>query len=260
MNNRIAILTGAYGAIGKSIAEGLSGQGFQLVLVGRDEEQLKKVANSISKTTGNNNVSWQAVDLSRKQAIKSFAESWQGPLHLLINNAATTPPSREETPEGIEMQFATNVLGYFWMMQYFHPYMENQEDTRIVNVASYWAGDLNLNDPEFKSRSYNNDRAYRQSKQADRMLSSAFAKKLALKNITVLAAHPGDVSSKLSNNLGYGGWESPEQGADTPLFCATNPELKGSNGKYFEHRKETPCHFAADEKSVMELFELCEKY
>jgi retinol dehydrogenase 12 len=246
MEQRYAILTGAYGAIGSAIAEGLAKQGFVLVLAGRNADKLEKLTTTLKHNTGNTNISYHALDLSRRQEIENFARQWDQPLDVLVNNAAATPRSREETPEGIEMQFATNVLGYYWMIKYFHPFMERRDDARIVNVASYWAGDMDLNDLEFTSRRYNNDTAYRQTKQANRMLTVAFAEKLADKNIALLAAHPGDVNSKLSNNLGYGGWESPQQGAATPLFCATNPSLKGITGKYFENQTQTPCRFSQD--------------
>lgn len=254
------IVTGAYGAIGKAIAEGMAEKGCRLFMLGRDQGALEKARKEIMKKTGNRYVEIRALDLSRKSEIRSLAEKWEGALHLLINNAAATPRVRLETPEGIEMQFATNVLGYFWMTRYFAPFMEGQANARIVNVASYWAGDLRLDDLEFKKRPYHNDTAYRQTKQANRMLTAAFAKRLEDKQIAVLAAHPGDVNSKLSNNLGYGGWEPPEQGADTPLYCATDPALKGLTGKYFEQRRETPCPFTADQRAVEELFRLCEKY
>jgi NAD(P)-dependent dehydrogenase (short-subunit alcohol dehydrogenase family) len=260
MDNRTAIVTGAYGAIGKAIAEGMAERDFHLMMVGRDSQKLQQAAEEIIRSTKNQHVSWQAVDLSRKNEIERFAQSWQGPLDVLINNAAATPRSRQETPEGIEMQFATNVLGYFWMINAFSPFMKNRDDARIVNVASYWAGDMDLDDLEFTRRRYNNDTAYRQTKQANRMLTAAFATKLAPENIAVLAAHPGDVNSKLSNNLGYGGSDSPQQGADTPLYCATDPALEGITGKYFEHRRETYCPFAADKQGVEMLFGICEKY
>ncbi len=257
---RKAIVTGAYGAIGKAIARGIARQGYHLTLVGRDESALSAFRDELASETGNDHITFQAVDLSQKQEIKAFVEQWSGPLNLLINNAATTPRTRTETPQGIELQFATNVLGYFWMMRYFSKYMKGQDDARIVNVASYWAGDLDLDDLEFTRRPYDNDTVYRQSKQADRMLTVAFAKRLRQDGISVLAAHSGDVRSKVSNSLGHGGWESPEDGADTPLYCALEPALKGVTGKYFAHRREETCRFSQDEDAVERLYALCEVY
>jgi retinol dehydrogenase-12 len=110
---------------------------------------------------------------------------WTGPLHVLINNAVCTPRTRQETPEGIEMQFATNVLGYFWLIDAFTAILKASAPARVVNVASYWAGGLDLNDLEFVRRRYDNDTACRQSKQADRMLSVAFAETLAPYRISI---------------------------------------------------------------------------
>jgi NAD(P)-dependent dehydrogenase (short-subunit alcohol dehydrogenase family) len=257
---RTAIITGATGAIGKAIARQMAGHGFKVTMIARDEIQAKKAVDEIIAATGNRDVNFLIADLSRKSEIIKLAKSWAGALDVLINNAAATPRRPEKTPEGIEMQFATNVLGYFWMIKYFHPILKNGIHPRIVNVASYWAGDMDINDLECKSRHYNNDTIYRQSKQADRMLTTAFAERLKNEGITVNAVHPGDVNSKLSNNLGYGGSQTPDQGADTPVWAATAPELEGVTGKYFERRSPVHCQFCDDIKLVEALFKICEAY
>ena len=97
-----------------------------------------------------------------------------------------------------------------------------QVSFETVDVSSYWAGDLDIDDLEFKSRPYNNDTAYRQSKQANRMLTVAFARRVGEHGVSVNACHPGDVNSSLSNNLGFGGHESPREGARTPAWLATD--------------------------------------
>jgi NAD(P)-dependent dehydrogenase (short-subunit alcohol dehydrogenase family) len=257
---KTAILTGSYGAIGKAIAQKLANEGFDLMLPGRNERQLRQLTFDLIRSSSNKNISWRKVDLSLKKDIEFFASSWDKPLDLLINNAATAPRSRELTEEGLEVQWATNVLGYFRMIQSFYPFMKNREDARIVNVASYWAGDLDFSDLEFSRRRYNNDTAYRQSKQANRMLTASFAKRLSPHGIAVFAAHPGDVNSKLSNSLGYGGWASPEEGADTPLFCALESSLKGITAKYFENRRQTFCPFMDNEEDAEKLHEICSKF
>jgi len=255
-----ALITGATGAIGKAIARQMAEKGYKVIIVARDEEKAKKAVAEIQRATGNQNINWLLADLSRKSEIKRIAANWKVPLHVLINNAAATPRRREETPEGIEMQFATNVLGYFWMIENFTPFLKEGAPSRIVNVASYWAGDLDISDLECKRRSYNNDTIYRQSKQANRMLTAVFAEKLKPFGIAVNAVHPGDVNSALSNNLGYGGHETPDQGADTPVWTATSPDLEGVSGKYFERRHESICHFAKDKQLCQRLFEICESY
>jgi len=261
MENKTAIVTGAYGKIGKAIASEIaSNQQYKVVLIGRDETQLITSVDDIIKETLNNNVIYKVVDLSRKASVVDLANEWDEPLDILINNAATTPVQRIETPEGIELQFATNVLGYLWMMLNMEQFMTGQGDARIVNVASYWAGNLDIKDLEFKKRRYNNDKAYRQSKQADRMLTMVMADLFREKGISVNACHPGDVSSKLSNNLGFGGYESPDQGAETPAWLALSDEVRGITGQYFEHKSIRTCSLSSHKELNNQLYELCLEY
>ena len=260
ITDKAAIITGAYGAIGKAIAGIIALKGFQTVLIGRDETKLRSAVKEITDKTGNKNIRFEVVDLSRKQSIMDLSSRWNGPLNILINNAAASPRRRIETPEHIEIQFATNVLGYFWMTESFSGFMKDLDNARIVNVASSWAGGLDLSDLEFNKRKYNNNSAYRQSKQANRMLTVAFARKYQQFGITVNACHPGDVNSKLSNDLGFGGHESPYEGASTPVWVATDPSLKNITGKYFEYHQQADCCFSSDMEVIERLYRICEGY
>lgn len=259
--HRVFLVTGATGAIGRAIAHQLAeDKDNEVVLACRNEAKAAKVVEDITRSTGNDRVRYELVDLSRRDSIQALAGRWQGPLHVLINNAGITPRQRQETPAGIELQFATNVLGYVWMIQAFTGHLTESAPARVVNVASYWAGDLDLDDLEFKRRRYDNNRAYRQSKQANRMLTVAFAERLRAAGITVNACHPGDVSSTLSNNLGFGGSQSPDEGARTPVWLATDPVGQQQTGKYFERMQPVTCRFSADRQAVEQLYQLCLAY
>jgi len=255
---KTAIVTGAYGVIGKAISEMLAEKGLSLVLVGRDKAQIEKVCREISTQTGNKQVVAAVVDLSREKEIKAFAENLQQPVDVLINNAGTTPTQRLETPEGIEMQWACNVLGYLWMMEYLQPSIV--KGGRIINVASFYAGSLEMADVEFIKRRYDNDTAYRQSKQANRMLSTYYAGLFKPLGITVNSCHPGEISSKLSNNLGFYFPDPPRKGADTPVWMATAPELQNTSGRYFQYRKDIPCQFSRNPDELQKLYSLCMNY
>ncbi len=259
--NQTILITGATGAIGKAIARQLAEhEEFEVVLACRDAERAERAVAEIQRTTRRRNVRYELVDVSRQASIQALVNRWRGPLHVLINNAAASPRQRQVTPEGIEMQFATNVLGYFWMTHLFSEQLKASAPARVINVASYWAGDLDLADLEFKRRRYSNGAAYRQSKQANRMLTVAFAKRLKPFGITVNACHPGDVNSHLSNDLGFGGHATPDQGADTPVWLATGPIRQSETGKYFEQRRETRCSFGEDAAAVEALYAACLTY
>jgi NAD(P)-dependent dehydrogenase (short-subunit alcohol dehydrogenase family) len=257
-SNQIVLITGATGAIGRAIAQQIAAtSGYEVVLAGRNEDKARQAVREIIRATGNQRVRYELVDVSRWASIRELAERWQGPLHVLVNNAAITPRMRQETPEGIELQFATNVLGYFWMIEVFGKILRHSAPARVVNVASNYAGDLDLSDLEFKRRRYNNNTAYRQSKQANRMLTVAQAERLKAAGVAVNACHPGGVNSALSNSLGFGGSESPDKGASTPIWLATNPTGQQQTGKYFVDRREVRCRFGEDKAGVEALYRLC---
>ncbi len=257
-HKKLALVTGATGAIGRSIARLILTTGkFRVIMIARNEEKAAKTREDIIRLTGLQDISYEIADLSVKKQIYDLASKIESPVHVLVNNAAFTPKRRMETHAGIEMQFAANVLGYFWMIDAFTGHLKSGALSRVVNVASYWAGGLDFSDLEFKYRTYDNDTAYRQSKQADRMLTVAFAERMAPFQITVNACHPGDVNSALSNSMGFGGHETPDQGAATPVWLATSAEVEGVTGKYFEHRREMRCEFGREAEKVEKLYKIC---
>ena len=256
----IAAVTGATGAIGFAIAAQLAEQGFHVVLISRNPDKCSQSVEKIKNITGNDNVRFKIADLSKKASIQALAASWTVPLHILVNNAAISPPDRLETTEGIEMQFATNVLGYFWMTEFFSRKLIDSSPARVVNVASYWAGGLDLKDLEFKKRIYHNHESYRQSKQANRMLTPIFARNFEHAGVTVNSCHPGDVNSSLSNSLGFGGSQSPAEGAETPTWLASSEAVRDVTGKYFERKKETDCPFSRDLLKAQQLYGICQTY
>jgi len=266
------LVTGAAGGIGKAIATTLAVKGAQEVcIVCRTEQQAKEVVDHITSAAGDSGckVTYEVADLSLHSSVKNLAEKYikdERPLHVLIANHATAPPKRTETAEGLEVQFAANVMGYYWLTHYFTPVLAKSAEAsgdyaRVVLVASYWAGGLQVDDIEFKKRRYDNDSAYRQSKQANRMLARSFADKFVEegKSILVYSCHPGDANTKLSNSLGFGGSESAEQAAATPIWLASDKSVGSPDhtGKYFKNRREAACEFSADKQSIQQLWGLC---
>jgi len=230
------------------------------VLGCRDEAKARRARAEIIRRTNNPRVRYEIVDVSRHASVKELASRWQGPLHVLVNNAADTPRRRTETADGLEVQFATNVLGYLWMVQELSDVLKRSAPARVVNVASYWAGGLDISDLQFRQRRYDNDSAYRQSKQADRMLAVALAERLGPFGVSVNACHPGDVHSNLSHSLGFGGHETADQAAATPAWLATDPIGQQRTGKYFEHLAERHCPFGSNRAAVEKLYEACAEY
>ncbi|CAF0814082.1 unnamed protein product [Rotaria sp. Silwood1] len=263
MVNKTIIVTGAYGGIGKAICKILAKDlNNQIILAGRNEKELYSTVDEIKSITNNNSIQGYVVDFSLKESIENFASQLKDqPIDVLINNHATGPQKREITKDGIEVQFATNVLGYVWMINAFENNLKKcSPNARIVNVASYWAGGLDINDLEFKKRRYTTDDAYRQAKQANRMLTLAYAEKFFHDGITVNVCHPGDSNTKLSNSMGFGGHETPEQSAQTPVYLAISKDVANITGKYFRNCRIEDDHFMKDRELIKKLYDICQKY
>lgn len=256
----VVLVTGATGVIGGAIARQLAATpGYAVVIVARDEGRAEKAVGAIRRDSGNDAVRYVVADLSRHRSIQALGDSWRGPLHVLVNGAAVAPPRRQTTPDGIERTLATNVLGYLWLADALAPYLRQAPPGRIVNVASNWAGDLDIDDLEFKRRRYDNNIAYRQSKQANRMLTVAQAEQLG-DGIAVNACHPGNPSSALTRDLGTGGYQSADDAARTPVMLARGEIGAGATGRYFDRGRETRCRFATDSAAIAGLYAICRSY
>jgi retinol dehydrogenase-13 len=252
----VALVTGGTGFIGTEIVRQIvSTARFHVVIGCRNQQAAEDTISALSSSTNSRNLSYQLVDTSSHSSIKSLATRWQGPLHVLVNCASVCTRSRQQTPDGIELQFATNVLGYFWMTTEFADILKSSAPSRIVNVASTYAGTLNLDDPLFVKRPYDHDSAYQQSKQAERMLTVAFARRL--KGVSVNGCHPGECDSKLNRELGYQGYETAAQGAATPAMLATEEVGGRETGKWFEYGNMADCRFAEDERLIEKLYDYC---
>jgi NAD(P)-dependent dehydrogenase (short-subunit alcohol dehydrogenase family) len=213
-----------------------------------------------------------AVDLASRKSIKEFAAKVlerHARLDVVINNAGVSRGSEPwaKSVDGIELTFATNVLGYFLTSLLLLPRLRENAAARIVNVASTFASDLDLDDLQFERRPYEGMKAYAQSKACDRLLTWALARRLEGSRVTVNAMAPGlivdtglyrhsppEVMARLRPR---GGGRTPADGADTAVWLAGSPDVEGVTGKFFENRKEIPCSFR--NRDVEErLWSICE--
>ena len=146
--------------------------------------------------------------------------------------------------------------------------MKKSAPSRIINVASQYASDLDLNDLQFERRRFESFRAYAQSKACDRLLTWALARRLEGTGVTANAMTPGLITqTELYRNAEpelvkrltqYSGGRTSTQGADTAVWLASDPKLQNVSGKFFEDRQEQECEFR-NKKSEEKLWTICEK-
>ena len=273
MAGKVAIVTGATAGLGKELARGLARLGAQVILPARSLERGEAALQDIVTTTGNKNISVMKLDVSSTESIKAFvAEVKQKTpkLHIIINNAGAWFTDRRESPEGNELQLATNVLGPYLLNNLLLDLLRASAPARIINVASGFAANYDASDLQFSKRKYDGFKAYGQSKQAIRMLSFGLAERLKGSGVTVNAVEPGFVKTDLNRNAkGMIPFfinvsaklfaVSPAAGADTPLWAAVAPELEGVTGKFLGGRKEKESKFR-EPGPIAELERACEDF
>ena len=197
MKGKTVVITGPTSGIGREIAVGLAGLGARLVVGCRDIPAGKRLASELEQNLrGSPRRCGSGGSLEPRNRSKSLHDRSSNGTHaldVLVNNAAVSRGSQAwaKNADGIELTFATNVLGYFLTSRLLLPRLRESAPARIVNVASTFASDLDLDDLQFKSRPFESMKAYAQSKACDRLLTWAFARRLEGSGVTANAMAPG---------------------------------------------------------------------
>ena len=198
-------------------------------------------------------VSVKEYDAASAPSIASLARSCAADfprIDVLVNNAGVARGQRHVTNDGFELTFATNVLGYHRLSLALLDQLRASAPARIVNVASTFAGDLDLDDLQFERRPYDELQAYAQSKACNRLLTWALARRLEGTGVTANAMAPGFVpATGLARGLSpevqraYAGrtGRSLKEGADTAVWLAASRDIEGVNGRFFYDRRERAC-------------------
>ncbi|GAB2712162.1 SDR family oxidoreductase [Nocardia thraciensis] len=170
LSGKRAVVTGASDGIGLGIATRLVSAGAEVLLPVRNPRKGDAAIATIRKTAPNADVSLLALDLSSLESVADLGETLRQdgrPISILINNAGVmTPPDRQTTADGFELQFGTNHLGHFALVAHLLPLLRAGQ-ARVTSQISIAANQhaINWDDVNWE-RSYDGDGAYSQSKIA----------------------------------------------------------------------------------------------
>ena len=199
LSGRRAIVTGGSSGIGVETARALAGAGAEVTLAVRDTGAGDRTAAEITATTGNApSTSAGSTSPTRRRSPPSPPD-WSGPLHLLVNNAGVMAlPDLQLTPEGWELQFATNHLGHFALALGLHDALAAAGDARIVSLSSARPPALagGLRRPELQLPPVRPVLAYGQSKTANVLFAVEATRRWAGDGITANAVHPGAIATR----------------------------------------------------------------
>lgn len=260
--SKIILITGATAGIGKITAQELAAKGHHVIIHGRNQQKAQQVVNEIRTATGNQNVSYLIADLFSMAAIKEMVATFNAKydhLDVLINNAgAVLDAKRFETVDGIEGTMALNVMAPLLLSQLLLPKLRNSSDGRIINMSSAThrtahpdMTDLNLTHVD------SGQARYGISKLFVIWNTQHFAAQLqqaGITNVTVNVSHPGMATTNFGQDSDNGFWNNliykvavgvgkalhiatPEQGAVTNVYLASDDAVKGVSGQFFDNKK-----------------------
>jgi len=276
MSQKTCLLTGGTSGIGEAAAIDLAAQGFELYLVARNRDKAAKTAAKIKAWTPDDQIHWLYGDLSKLEDVRDIADQFLASgktIDLLFLNAGICYNKRVMSEDGFEMMLAVNHLAPFLLTNLlFDNLCAGEEETRVVVTASgayKFVEKLKLDDMNH-AKSFGIREAYGNSKLCNILFTKELMDRLSEaapdKSFTVNCFHPGFVGTGIGTQVLLGKVimalckpfvRSSEKGAETGLFLATDPSIKGKSGDYYVDLevRDLQSH-ALDEAAQKELWAL----
>jgi retinol dehydrogenase 14 len=271
MAGKSVLVTGGTGGIGKATATGLAALGARVGITGRDQARTAAAAADIRAATGNAAVDVFAADMSAQAQVRRLAAQVVDTyprLDVLVNNVGGFWAHRHVTADGLEHTFALNHLAPFLLTNLLLDRLTASAPARIVTISSgaQASGRIDFDDLQGE-RDYSGQRAYSQSKLANVMFTYELARRLEGTGVTATVLHPGVVRTSFGAEdqaahftimirVARPFMKTPAQGAVTPVYLASSPQVEGITGRYFANRKpKTPSKAAYDTAAAARLWQ-----
>jgi len=266
------LVTGGNTGIGLATARGLAARGGRVHIACRSAARAQAAVAAITAATGSDQVSFLLLDLADLASVRACAQAFltRGePLHALINNAGMGG-ARGLTADGFELAFGTNHLGHFALTRALADHLAACAPARVVTVASdahYRAPGVDFASLCRPTRSWTGLPEYAVSKLCNVLFSQELARRMAGRGVTSYALHPGVAASDIFRRMPQPFRSviklfmiSPEQGARTSLYCATDPGLAGASGRFYDNCAEREPSPAATAGLACRLWEQSEEW
>jgi retinol dehydrogenase-14 len=271
MAGKSVLVTGGTGGIGMATAAALAALGARVGITGRDQARAAAAAAAIRTATGYAAVDAFAADMSVQAEVRRLASQVADTyprLDVLVNNVGGFWAHRHATADGLERTFALNHLASFLLTNLLLDHLTASAPARIVTVSSgaQARGRIDFDDLQGE-RNYSGQRAYSQSKLANVMFTYELARRLEGTRVTATVLHPGVVRTSFGAEDQAAHFavlvraarpfmKTPAQGAVTPVYLASSPQVEGITGRYFANRKpKTAAKTAYDTAATARLWQ-----
>lgn len=248
LSGKLALVTGGYSGLGLETTKALVKAGAHVIVPSRRPEAAEEALSGIE------NVEVDELDLSDLNSVKAFADRVLASgrsIDLAILNAGVMASPETRVGPGWELQFATNHLGHFALINRLWPLLTAGEGARVVATSStgHHFSPIRWDNLNFEGN-YHKFEAYGQSKTANSLFAVELDRRGAEQGVRAFAVHPGGILTPLQRHMGREemialkwidedgkgnpGFKTTEQGAATQVWAATSPQLEGKGGVYCE--------------------------
>jgi NAD(P)-dependent dehydrogenase (short-subunit alcohol dehydrogenase family) len=258
---RIVLVTGSTGGLGREVARRLAHDGAHLIVHGRDLERGSELVAEI-EAEGRGSARFYAADLGSLAEVRAFARAIVRDyprLDVLVNNAGIwLQGPRRLSEDGHELHFQVNYLSSYLLTRALIPLLRDSAPARVVHVSSVAQRPIDFDDVMLEE-SYSDGRAYAQSKLAQILFTFDLAEELDGTGVTVNAVHPASMmDTDMVLERGARTRSSVHEGAEAVLHVIDAPDL--GTGRYFN--QQTPARAndqAYDEAARARLRALSER-
>jgi NAD(P)-dependent dehydrogenase (short-subunit alcohol dehydrogenase family) len=270
MEGRVCVVTGATAGIGQAAATELARRGATVVLVARSAERAARTRDALVRAAGHDRVQVVLADLAAQAQVRAAAAEIIGrftPVHVLVNGAAVYTRTRKGSPDGIELQLAVNHLAPFLLTNLLLDRLVASAPARVVALSSgaHFSAAPRWDDLQMARGRYRGFRQYANTKLYNLWTARELARRHPPTELTANAMHPGVVGTALL----FGGFaplrllkpfiRTPEEGARTVVYLASDPAAANVTGEYFKDDRPAPMSATAgDDAAARRLWEASE--
>jgi len=246
LTGKVCVVTGGSLGLGIAVVRGLAERGATVVIACRNVDRGEAARRAIA---GADRIVVERMDVSSLREVKAFASRFAARfsrLDVLVNNAGALFATRGSSVDGLELTFATNVLGGYALTRALAPRLIASAPSRIIHVgsAAQYLRRLDVRELLHGPGRYVGELAYAHSKRAVGELSASWAEHLREHGVTSNCMHPGlaatpgvERSFPIYRRAAGSALRSPAQGADTAVWLAVASEAAAATGGFWLDRE-----------------------